>query len=216
VTVGLRTADYETIKTTQEGIVLKMIRFGAAALIVGLIVGMASVSAQDQESRLATTAAARKEAQIPLKLQLVLSRYQGDKKISSVPYQLWITTNESPTRLRMGLQIAVPTTTFGAASPGTPVNTVPISSYNMKDIGTNIDCSAAPGMESGVYKLSLTVTDTSYTPQKEGGMSLPSFRNFTSTVNILLRDGQTAQYTSATDPVNGEVLKIDATLSVLK
>jgi hypothetical protein len=44
----------------------------------------------------------------------------------------------------------------------------------------------------------------------------PVLRSFTSNFTILLRDGQTAQYTTATDQVSGEVLKIDATLNVLK
>ena len=46
--------------------------------------------------------------------------------------------------------------------------------------------------------------------------SVPAFRSFTSNFNILMRDNQTAQYTTATDQVSGEVLKIDATLNVLK
>ena len=45
---------------------------------------------------------------------------------------------------------------------------------------------------------------------------IPAFRNFTSNFNILLKDGQTAQYASATDPVSGETLKVDVTLNVLK
>ena len=45
---------------------------------------------------------------------------------------------------------------------------------------------------------------------------MPAFRNFTSNFNILLKDGQTAQYASATDPVSGETLKVDVTINVLK
>jgi len=41
-------------------------------------------------------------------------------------------------------------------------------------------------------------------------------RSFNSSFQVLLRDGQTNQYTSATDPVTGEVTKIDVTLNVLK
>ena len=45
---------------------------------------------------------------------------------------------------------------------------------------------------------------------------VPSFRNFNSAFTALLRDGQTMQYTSATDPVSGEVMKIDVTAAVMK
>lgn len=34
--------------------------------------------------------------------------------------------------------------------------------------------------------------------------------------NVVLRPGQPAQHTSATDPVSGEVLRIDVTIEVLK
>ena len=181
----------------QEVIVAKIIRFGAAALVALLVVGMAAaVSAQEKP----------KPAQIPLKLDLVLSRYQGAKKISSMPYLLWLTTNEGRTSLRMGVQISVP-------AGGT--------NYNLRDIGTNIDCSATTGNEVGVYRLNLTVSDsgisaTDNQQQAADPSRPPVFRTFTSTFYILLRDGQTGLYTSATDPVSGEVLKIEATLNVLK
>ena len=45
---------------------------------------------------------------------------------------------------------------------------------------------------------------------------MPAFRNFTSNFSLLLKDGQTAQYASATDPVSGETLKVDVTINVLK
>ena len=46
--------------------------------------------------------------------------------------------------------------------------------------------------------------------------NVPSFRNFNSAFTALLRDGQTMQYTSATDPVTGEVMKIDITAAMMK
>ena len=48
------------------------------------------------------------------------------------------------------------------------------------------------------------------------GSTAPAFRTFTANFIIVLRDGQTAQYTSASDTASGEVLKVDATLTVLK
>ena len=38
-------------------------------------------------------------------------------------------------------------------------------------------------------------------------------RNFRSQTNVILRDGQSVQYVAATDPVSGELLKIDVTLN---
>jgi len=146
--------------------------------------------------------------QVPLKIQLTLARYQGDKKLSSTPYTLWVTANEPrTTKLRMGVQIPVPTGTAG---------------FNYRNVGTDIDCTAGTGA-NGTYKLGLTVSDSSvYFSDRDRPVaaapepSQPSFRSFTATFNILLRDGQTAQYTTATDQVSGEVMKIDATLTLLK
>jgi hypothetical protein len=45
---------------------------------------------------------------------------------------------------------------------------------------------------------------------------LPLFRNFSSSFALLLKDGQSATYTSAVDPVSGETIKVDVTLTVLK
>ncbi|MGH7326963.1 MAG: hypothetical protein ACREJX_01305, partial [Polyangiaceae bacterium] len=44
-----------------------------------------------------------------LRVQFVISRYQGDKKISSEPYTMTVRANEPRTNLRVGLQVAIPT-----------------------------------------------------------------------------------------------------------
>jgi hypothetical protein len=67
----------------------------------------------------------------------------------------------------------------------------------------------------------MTVTDSSVQlDSTERGKALasnvPMFRSFDSSFQVLLRDGQTTQYTTATDPVSGEMTKIDVTLNVLK
>ncbi len=188
----------------------KTIQLGAAALLLMMTVG---VGAQDKPAPAAqdkpAAAPAPRPVQVPVKIQLMLSRYQGEKKVSSVPYLMWVTANENrQTSLRMGVKI--PVTSGG--------NT---GSYNYQDVGTDIDCSVSTALD-GAYKVNLTVADSSiYFPDRDKGLpstttTPPAFRSFTSTFSILLRDGQTGQYTSATDQASGEVLKIDATLNVLK
>ena len=44
----------------------------------------------------------------------------------------------------------------------------------------------------------------------------PLFRTFNATLDPILRDGQTIQAIASTDPVSGEVVKIDVTLNVVK
>ncbi len=179
----------------------------AAALVAGIAISASSVIAQGKPGAAQDAPAAG--APVGLKVQLVLARYQGEKRISSMPYTLQLIANErETTSLRLGTEVPV-------ASPG--------GGYNYRSVGTNIDCRAVAAGD-GSYKLQITVNDTSIRvpEQKEtaGAGSVaaaaPSFRSFTANFFILLRDGQTAQYTSASDPASGEVLKVDASLSVLK
>jgi hypothetical protein len=198
--------------------VTRMIRLLPVILLVGTI----GVSAQDGQPAAAQPSA--RPTLIPLKITLVISRYQGEKKLSSVPYTLAVTANErEPTRLRMGTKVPVVSTTFGASTPGGPAS-IPQNSYTYHDVGTNIDCTASTAPD-GAFKLFLTVTDSSvYYPDRTdtavtsatASTGAPAFRNFTSTFNVLLRDGQSAQYIAATDSVSGQTVKIDATINVQK
>ena len=45
---------------------------------------------------------------------------------------------------------------------------------------------------------------------------VPAFRSFRSSFAMLLQDGQSMQYASATDPISGEVMKIDVMVSLAK
>jgi hypothetical protein len=169
-------------------------------------------------------AATKIPAPIPLKVTVVLSRFQGEKRVSNMPYVLGVTASGwgagPKTALRMGVEVPVAQTRI--TSEGKPG---PVSSYTYRDVGTNIDCGATfDESRPGIFQLALTVSDSSLgidTPKPGGGGSpvvpdLPSFRNFNSSFTALLRDGQTMQYTSATDPVSGEVMKIDVTVNVMK
>jgi hypothetical protein len=149
-------------------------------------------------------------APVPVRVQLVLSRFDGEKKISSMPYTLQMIANDREmTRLRMGVEVPVAT---GSTE----------RSVSYRSVGTNID-SRVTTPPNGGFRLEVTVIESSIrmTEDQKGSMgvaspSMPAFRNFTGNFTILLRDGQPAQYTTATDPVSGEILKVEATLTVLK
>lgn len=158
-------------------------------------------------------------ALVGVKVQVVISRYQGDKKISSLPYVLGAVVNGGKTSLRMGVDVPIAQTAFSTPTKDGAMST-PSTSYSYRSVGTNIDCQATTAPQ-GYYKLNLTVTDSSVqldanNAGKALAPNVPMFRNFNSTFQVLLRDGQTTQYTSATDPVTGEVTKIDVLLNVLK
>ena len=167
--------------------------------------------------------AQEKPTLVPLKLQLVVSRHAGDKKVSSVPYSLWVTANETrrTTSIRMGVEVPVATVLFTTTKEG---QSAPETSYHYRSIGTNIDCTAVSAGD-GQYQVHITLDDSSVHYDARDGTAgrpstsvagAPSFRSLKLNFSILLKDGQTAQYSSATDPLSGEVVRVDATLNVLK
>jgi hypothetical protein len=155
---------------------------------------------------------------VPLEIELVISRFQGDKKISSVPYVLAVNAEGSEVRLRMGTDVPVYTSAFTPAAGGKDAPQ-PLRSYSYRSVGTNITSSARSAPENR-FELSLIVEDSSvYTGTEKtvpGGEGMPVFRSFNSTNTLLLRDGQTRQYTAAVDRVSGEVVKLDVTLKIVK
>ena len=150
-----------------------------------------------------------------LRVQVVISRYQGDKKISSHPYTLSVTPNARAASIRMGLQVAVPASPLPAADGKTPP-----AAINYRDVGTSIDCSAR-SLEDGRFRLELTIDESSLVAEDKGqpsvALGIPQFRSFRiSGETAVLRDGQSAQLTSAVERVTGEVARVDVTLTVVK
>lgn len=182
-----------------------MNRKSVSALLVTALLG-ASVFAQDKPAE------KPKKVGAPLKIQVVYSRYQGEKKISSMPYTLLVTADERPTFVRFGLQI--------------PIQTMANNQVTVvfKDASTNLDCSAET-IDDGRYKVSLQIEQSSlfaseFERKAVGNTSalanVPLLHSFRSSNVLYLRDGQSAQYVAAADPTNGELLKVDVSLAVVK
>jgi type II/III secretion system protein len=150
---------------------------------------------------------------VPLRVRFVLSKYQGEKKLSSLPYDLSVNGGGNSTQLRIGGDVPYRATNAKATDDKMAIP------YNFRTIGTSIDCSAVAA-DSGSFRLVITVSDDSisYSDDKtpEGLSGIPRFRTFRVTNTLLLRDGQTTQMTTATDPITGEVMRVDVTLNVLK
>lgn len=152
-----------------------------------------------------------KKPGVPVKVQVVYSRYEGEKKVGSMPYTLYLTADDKPTFMRFGLQIPIQTI----------ANNTPTVQF--KDVSTNLDCGAET-LEDGRFKVALQVeqsslfsADTAYKPLPgSSGLTNTILHSFRSTNVLYLRDGQSTQFIAATDPTNGEVLKIDVSLSVVK
>jgi hypothetical protein len=168
----------------------------------------------------------------PLKVQVVISRYQGDKKLSSLPYSLSVTGGGGGVdraltgpgfvgraNLRMGAKVPI-AMMAPTAVDGKPVTGIPTGGpIQYQDVGTNIDC-LVWSTEDGRFRVEITIDDTSIYPDEKDTPGVvrgsPSFRSFRASDAMMLKDGGTAQFTTATDKVSGEIVKIDVTLTVVK
>jgi Bacterial type II and III secretion system protein len=160
--------------------------------------------------------AAAQERFVHLKLQVVISRYQGEKKLASMPYTLSVNADSGAqggrATLRMGSKIPVMMITTPVVG-GEKMPTAGPVQY--QDIGTNIDCFAHV-LDAERFRLSITVDDQSIYEENGKKADQPSFRSFKASDSVILKDGQTAQFTAAVDKVTGESTRVDVTLSVVK
>lgn len=149
------------------------------------------------------------EEAVPLKLDVVFSRYQGDTKISRLPFTLLLNSDNELSRMKMGLMVPLNVRTEAGKGPPTVM---------FKDVATGVECRARPlsgerfALRCEFYQDSV-YDDRDTMPDK--AELAPAVRRFGSETTLVLRDGQTAQH-SATDPLTGDVLEVDATLSVVK
>jgi len=190
---------------------VQMIAIAIAAALASPAIGRA------QEKPAAPTTPKPEPAMTPLKVQVVISRFEGEKKLSSLPYTLSVNAGSRAT-LRMGAKVPVMMIT----SANVPKDTPQIGPVQYQDVGTDIDCSVSRAQDDGRYRLEITISDTSVygdasaTAANKPPPGNPSFRSFRASDSMVLKDGQTSQFTTATDKVSGEIVKVDVTLSVVK
>ena len=143
----------------------------------------------------------------PLRVQVVLSEYDGDKKVSSLPYTF--TVNADERRARPGSLIR-----SGSRIPIATVKEQGKEQLTYMDIGTNLDCSATL-QEDGRYKLQMTMDRSSISPETPAGGN-PVIRQFRVDLNPVLKDGQTVESVASADPLSGHVYRVSVTLNVIK
>lgn len=181
-------------------------------LLIGLLLsGPAILGAQDASP---TTAPAAEV--VSLKVRVTLSRYQGEKRVSAAPYEMTVRSDGGRAQLRMGNEVPVPFVTAGV-DPKKPELPAGSLSFNYRPVGTNIDLTAAPGT-NGRYKLDVLLEDSSVVLDKTEPPPMPAlagapiFRSFRSTNTLLLRNGESTEFTLATDRITGDTLKVEVTL----
>jgi hypothetical protein len=203
---------------------MKVTRYGALATLSILILICAAVPVRAQEKQDPSVEAKKVT---PLKITVVISEMDGSKKISSLPYFFYVNADDSggQTTSQVRFSVRVPVIS------GTSANGQPHIEY--MDFNTNVDCKAY-STSDGRFKLNLsmdktmmgpailgsTVDDKKSTPAAgdgaSNGSSNPVMQHFTSAYNLIIRDGQTIDATSTTDPFSGRVLLVSVTANVVK
>jgi hypothetical protein len=153
---------------------------------------------------------------VPVKLLVVLTEYDGDKKVASLPYS--ILTNSDPSGhvayssfTRVGVR--VPVASAGKDGQSTFV-----------DVGSNIDCGVQTEAE-GRFSVRLNFERSSLYFQGRGDekgaiktaeTGQPYIPTIRAQSLVLVKDGQNLEVLTATDPLNGHVFRISLTLNVQK
>lgn len=153
-----------------------------------------------------------------LKVKIVLNEYDGEKKIKSLPYIVYVNAAHAAhlqpdwARLRIGSRV--------------PVYAGKDSSYQYLDVGTSIDARAVMGTNDQVI-LQMNCERSwvdGEVPVTTGGNNAnpsvpfmpPIIQQFKFEMNLSLKDGQTIESTMASDPLNGKILRVETTVNIAK
>ena len=178
-----------------------MIRYFSACTLLASFVAATGTVAVAQTPAAGTTA-----RPIPVQVQVVISRYRNDKKISSLPYALSARVGQGAARLQVGGNVPVP------SGDGKGVT--------YRNIGTLITV-VARALEDGRYEIDVNVSETAVAGDNAQSLNVtpgvaPVLRSYSSDMTLAMRNGQTAQFAAATDPLTGDVVRVDVTLTVPK
>src|SRR5438445_2303546 len=159
----------------------------------------------------------------PVKVQIVITELEGDKKIKSLPYTLYINAPDAPdwkssgfVKLRVGSRVPV----YTGGTTG---------SMTYLDVGTNIDARSAysdgrllmqlnleRSWVEGDVSVPVAKSEGSLSETSSGHFREPIIRNFRSELDLKLREGQPVESTIATDPISAKVLKVDVSFTIVK
>jgi hypothetical protein len=198
---------------------MKTTRF-AAQIVIAMVVLCSGLAAQETKNNDdKPKPEAREEKPTPVKVQVVFTEWEGDKKVKSLPYTLLITVDHGPewAKLRIGTRVPI----YAGGRDG---------GMQYVDVGTNIDC-RAHRMAAANFDVQLSFERSwldgevllpfeKSGPATEGPalsqFNEPVIRQFKAELNLVMRDGQTVESTVATDPLSGKVAKIEVTFVVVK
>lgn len=195
-------------------------RTSAVAL---LLLGLLSPSSQAQDKAKAED---KPKAEVvvttPVKVQIVFTEFENEKKVKSLPYTMYLNAPDAPevrspwVRMRMGSRVPV----YTGGDKG---------AMTYLDVGSNIDARCGYTTEGrlllslnlerswveGEVPVPVTKSDNP-SDASSGHFREPIIRNFRSELDLKLREGQPIETTMATDPVSGKVLKVEVSFTTMK
>ncbi len=160
-------------------------------------------------------------ATTPVKVQIVFTEFEGEKKVKSLPYTMYLNAPDAPevrppwVKMRIGSRVPV---------------YVGNNSMQYLDVGTNIDARSGYTSEGrlllnvnlerswveGDVSVPVTKSDTAQSESSSGHFREPIIRNFRSELDLKLREGQSIESTMATDPISAKVFKVEVSFTVVK
>ncbi len=185
------------------------------AVALGIAVCVPKLPAQEQPKSSHQNSDEIRFSRASLKIQVVFTEYEGDKKLKSLPYSFLVTTHTRETwpeaKIRVGSR--VPVYTGGEHD-----------SVTYMDVGTSIDC-RAEAVAEGRYRIYLNlerswvegdvpVTVEKATPPQ--AFREPVVRQYRAELSPILKDGQSIETSLATDPLSGKVVKLEVSASLVK
>ena len=198
----------------------------AGISLVVLLFGVLSPFCSAQDKPKADDSQRAEVRTTPVKVQIVFTEFEGDKKVKSLPYTLYINAPDAPewksagsgfVKLRVGSRVPI----YTGGNTG---------SMTYLDVGTNIDARSAYAgdgrlliylnierswVEGGV-SVPVAKSDGSAAETSSSHFQEPIIRNFRSELDLKLREGQSVESTMATDPIGGKVFKVDVSFTMVK
>jgi hypothetical protein len=174
------------------------------------------MSAQDKPKSEDSSTEARTIETTPLKVSVTFTEFEGEKKVKSLPYTMVVVADGRPPKsvLKMGSRV--------------PVYTGKENGMQYLDVGSSIACQANRTKDNKFDvrldldrswvegDVAVPVDRGTSSGSSSGQFPEPIVRQFRSELSLTLRDGQTVESTFATDPLSGNVLKVEVSLSIVK
>lgn len=209
-------------------------RRAVGAACVALALGVTGMSAQStgQAGERATATGQETTNAVQLKVQITLSRSKPNGETTNLPFELMVRADgRSVTTLNVGVDTPYPSGSTGYAyrrvgnniSCGGASYAAGTITLNLSIEDSSIHLDAAAGAGGSVVSASGVVVGQS-TPAGinvqadrvdavPAWTSAPVFRSFQTITTLSMREGETVQFTLATDKQTGETLKVSVSAS---